>query len=229
MKILAIETSTPTGSVAMTDGDNILWECTINTAQTHSETLLGNIEHGLRTSNIKKDEIVCIAISRGPGSFTGLRIGMTTAKTLAYSLRIPIVAVSSLLAYAYNFSFMKEPLCPMLDARKKEVYSGIYRFQADGVRTLLPDGAYGPEEVLRLCPEGTIVFGTGAELYRNIILSYNRKFNVLPLNLASPRASTIALLGYKKFTANEFEDVKTLAPNYCRKSEAEITSRTKEN
>ena len=222
MKILAIETSTLSGSVAMTEDTNILWEHTINTGQTHSETLIINIDHGLNVVNIKKEDIDCIAVSKGPGSFTGLRIGITTAKTLAFSLDIPIVAISSLLAYAYNFRYIKRPLCPILDARKKEVYSAIYEFMGENVKTHLTDGAYAPEDVLDSCPDGTILFGSGVHKYTELIRSYDRYIEVIPLNLTVPRATSVAILGFKKFSANELEDVKNLIPNYCRKSEAEI-------
>ncbi|MBU1626102.1 tRNA (adenosine(37)-N6)-threonylcarbamoyltransferase complex dimerization subunit type 1 TsaB [bacterium] len=227
MKILAIETSTPSGSVALAEDTLILWECTLNSSQTHSETLIMNIHHGLKAADIKKEEIECIAVTKGPGSFTGLRIGMTTAKILAFSLNIPIVSVSSLLAYAYNFSYMKVPLCPMLDARKNEVYAAIYEYGEGNFTTHLHDGAYTLGQVLKSCPDKSLLFGNGAELYKELILSYDKTLEIIPSNLAVPRASSVAILGYWKFMTGEHEDTKSLTPNYCRKSEAEILYKNK--
>jgi len=222
MKVLAIETSSPWGSIAISEDTKILCEYNLNSGQTHSETLLENIDHCLKSLKLDKENIDCIAVSNGPGSFTGLRIGMTTAKALAYCFKIPLVSISSLLSFAYNFSYMKRPICPMLDARKKEVYAAIYEYGEDKFTTHLHDGAYTPGKVLKHCTENTVIFGQGAELYKDLIMSYDRNLIIVPTTHAHPRASSTAILGYWKLMTGDSEDIKNLTPNYCRKSEAEI-------
>jgi tRNA threonylcarbamoyladenosine biosynthesis protein TsaB len=222
LKILAIETSTPEGSVAVSEDTKILSEIFIATDRTHSENLIMSIDQALKEAGVELSKIDCIAISRGPGSFTSLRISMTMAKTLAFTLDKPIVAVSSLLAFAnaYSTATPEKILCPMLDARKKEVYSAVYRFYRDNLQNIVSESAYKPEDILRLCPDGALVFGRGAELYKDIIESSGKNLEIIPQ--AKPHASSVARLGYSHFLAGKLCDVKSLVPNYCRKSEVEI-------
>jgi tRNA threonylcarbamoyladenosine biosynthesis protein TsaB len=223
MNILAIETATQTGSVAVMVEDRLVAENTLTAVMTHTERLMGAIDDLVRAAALRIHDIDGIAISVGPGSFTGLRIGVTTAKSLAYSIRKPITAVPTLDALAAHYLFTEFLICPMLDARKKEVYTALYRNRRDTVERLSEYAVMPPEQVLRDLHEPVIVSGDGAYVYRQMItalLGDRAIFADAAHRL--PRASLIAKLGYERFRAGQSDDCFALTPLYIRKSEAEI-------
>ena len=129
MKILGIDTSTSCGSVGLIDGDSVIAEYLIDIPVTHSERLLGSIEHVLRQAGCSTGELDGWAISLGPGSFTGLRIGVSTIKGLAFATQKPVAGVPTLDVLAFNISPTPYLICPVLDARKGEVYAAFYRYE----------------------------------------------------------------------------------------------------
>ena len=126
MKILGIDTSTPIGSVALIDGENLVAEHTLNIVQAHSSRLMPAIDRVLKWGNITADALDGCAVGIGPGSFTGIRIGVATIKSLCYALDKPIVGISTLEAIAYNLRWTNGVVCPLLDARRSEVYGAIF-------------------------------------------------------------------------------------------------------
>ena len=124
--MLALDTASPTGSVALVQGECLLGESLLNLKTTHSERLLGVVDRLLEGLGCTLDQLDALAVVRGPGSFTGLRVGMATAKGLALALELPLVGISSLAALAANAPFARMPVCALLDARKDEVYAGLY-------------------------------------------------------------------------------------------------------
>lgn len=225
MKILAIEASSLVCSVAILNDDVIIAEFTINNKVTHSQTLLPLIDEVCMKTDTDVSEFAAIAISGGPGSFTGLRIGSATAKGLALALNIPIVHVPTLEAMAYNFYGDSRIICPIMDARRGQVYTGIYSFENNVMKTLLGSSAMAVEEVIEKLNEidRPIVFtGDGIPVYRDIIdekLSAEHSFAVPGMN--RQRASSVAVLGAELFARGITVSGEEHLPEYLRMSQAE--------
>ena len=150
MKILAIEASSLVCSTAILTDDIITAEYTINNKVTHSQTLLPMIDEICKMTDTDVSEFDAIAVSGGPGSITGLRIGSATAKGLAYALNVPVVNVPTLEAMAYNFYGTDKVICPIMDARRNQVYTGIYSFENNGLSIYLDSSAM---DIMELIPK----------------------------------------------------------------------------
>src|SRR5713226_2055195 len=131
MKLLGVESATLSGGVALLDGDRLLGEITLNIAITHSERLLSAVDRLLADCGLAPSDLEGLAVSVGPGSFTGLRVGLATVKGLAMALGLPVAPVPTLDALACNLPFADATVCPLLDARKGEVYCSLYRWRED--------------------------------------------------------------------------------------------------
>lgn len=222
MKVLGIETSTLLGGVALVEDDLLVAESRINVAVAHSERLMGEIAHVLRHARLAPDAVDAIAVSIGPGSFTGLRVGLSTAKGLAYGTGKPLVAVPTLEALAWNVPFSRYQVCPLLDARKQQVYAGLFSWSGTGFDRVFDEGAFGIEDLLRRIGHPTVFLGEGALLYRDRIregLGDDAYF--APGNRIVPSPSNVAMLGMIKAREGAFADPVSVTPLYLRKSEAE--------
>ncbi len=223
MKLLAIETSTMLGGVAILDNEKLIAESRINVKTTHSERLMSEIDRLLVCSSLKIDDIDVFGISIGPGSFTGLRVGLSAIKGLAYGTSKKIVSVPTLEAFAWNVSFSKYQVCPMLDARKKEVFAAIFKWHKDRFVRVMDERAIKIEELCRLIYEPTIFLGEGAILYKDTIEAWLKDLAILGNpQIMVPLPSNTAYLCMLKAKNGEFDDPITLTPFYLRKSEAEI-------
>jgi len=232
MLILALETSTLTGSVALMDaspregasGENILGEHTLNIAATHSERLMPAIDRILRETSVALENVQGIALALGPGSFTGLRIGVSTVKGLGYALNVPVAGVPTLDALAQNLRFASHPVCPVLDARKKEVYAAIFRGDGEGgLHKMDTDWLLSPEDLCSRIHEKTIFLGNGLKIYGETLrgrLGPHALF--APPELSLPRAVNVARLALEKFQKGLTLDLFSFTPVYLRRSEAEI-------
>lgn len=234
MLILALETSTLTGSVALVEvsareegrfqGEKILGEVTLHNPETHSARLMPAIDHLLRETSLTIHQVQGIAAGLGPGSFTGLRIAVSTVKGLAYPLGIPVVGVPTLDVIAYNLCYASSLICPVLDARKKEVYAALYRGNGEGeLEKISEDWVLRPEELCSRIAERTIFLGTGVEVYREIFRERigPRAIFASP-ELSLPRASHVARLSLPAFQRGKTLDLFSFTPLYLRRSEAEI-------
>lgn len=222
-KILALETSTEFGSVALLADRSVLCECGFGGGITHTERMLPAIEWVLGRSRVRRNEISAVAVGIGPGSFTGLRIGLTTGKGLAWALQLPLIGISSLQALTANLSSSLEDICSMLDARKGELYWGRYRFER-GTCVSLADERVSPlRRAYEEFPGPAVFIGTGAVRYRSEIESLwgERARFADPLD-AFPRAGRTGLLAWERLSRGEHDDLRTLLPHYLRKSEAEM-------
>ncbi len=231
--ILAIDTSGRSGSIALVDKGKLVAERIVADAGPHARWLLGNIVDTCTSSGIPPGEIDLFAVAVGPGSFTGLRIGLTTIKGLAWSMGKPVVPVSTLKALAMNASTAGVPVCPVLDARKSEVYTALYAFKDGLIETLMEPVSTRPEFLLeglrKVYPEpGAIIFlGTGLDIYGELISTGRRGAVLAPEPLWFVRASNIAALGSTKDSCSC--SATELVPFYLRKSEAEIRRKTRLN
>ncbi len=228
MLTLAIDTSTLVGGVSLFDSDSGLrGEIRLGIKRTHSEQIMKSTDFLLYNSKTGFNEIDFYTIAIGPGSFTGLRVGLSTVKGLSFATNKPIVAVSTLEAFTASFPFTKKLICPLLDARRKEVYGGLFRWTEEGLRKLVPEAALDIKSILTLINEETVFTGSGAALYKDAILStLGEKAHFPGENLMHPLPSALCIIGMQKAEKGEFSDPVMLTPTYLRKSEAEIKIKT---
>lgn len=213
MLILGISTSSNIASVALSKDAECIKELNINNNKTHSETLLPLINELLSETNIKLQDINLIACDNGPGSFTGIRIGISTVKAIAESLNIPVIAVSSLEGLAYNIHD-SECICSLIDARNNQVYCGLF----DSNHTLI--GNYMADDINTILPvinqnQGISFVGDGAVAHK-VLLNINdfKSDNLL-------HAKNINLCAFNKFSKGEILSADSILPMYLRKSQAE--------
>lgn len=219
MKILGIETSTFSGSVSVSDDDTILCEYVFNTGPRHNEVLVPTIERLLSDCGLGKDDLDAICVSVGPGSFTSLRIGVSTAKALCYCLGADLTGVPSLEILASNVLWSGNDICAMTDAGRGEVFFSFYDPENE---EMTPAEIAAPESVCAGVGEKTVFVGSGAMLHADLIRdSVGGKALFLPANLNTPRASGCAVLGRKKILSGQKDDPFTLTPFYLRRSAAE--------
>lgn len=225
MYLLGIETATPTGSVALVNEQGLIGEFTLNLKGTLSERLLPAIHQLLTSADLAFAKIDCLAVSLGPGSFTGLRIGVSTAKGLALAGGKPLVGVPTLDALASHCYGPPPYICPLLDAKKKEVFAALYRRNDSGeLQKLTPDLVIAPEKLLEeIIKDKTMFLGEGSRVYRDLIEGRLGSQAVFaPLPLSHPRAATIAFLGLEEWKRGHLISATALAPTYVRPSEAEL-------
>ena len=223
MKILALDTASTTGSVALLDGQKLVAETLLNIKAVHSERLLDQVQQVLEAGNITLADLDLIAVVRGPGSFTGLRIGLATAKGLAQAAKLPLIGISSLQLLAMNLPLCPLPICSFVDARKKEVYTALFRWSdgmpiLDGTELVMP-----PEQaLLRLSGEVALV-GDAVETYRTIITEILGDRANFPADCHhQPRASAAAVLAVRLYRPDQQFHPAHLAPVYIRPSDAEL-------
>lgn len=225
MRILAADTCTASGSIAFLDGERTILEWTLHSAQTHNRRLLKTIHSLLEEVSWSLDDIDAFAVTRGPGSFTGLRIGLTTMKTLAWALGKPFIGVTSLEALAAPLATGSLPICCLLDAQKQQVYCG--RFLPDGKGTLSlthPYEVLAGIDVANTITVPTIFCGNGWLTCREVLKAELRDLAVpAPPPLHVIRASFVAHLAASRIlSGRHINDPASSNPLYIRPSEAEL-------
>lgn len=225
MKVLGIDTSSQAASIAIMENEKLIAEYTINTKKTHSQKLMIMIEEMFNLSDMKIEEIDLIGVCIGPGSFTGLRIGMSTAKAIAHVRNIPIVGVNSLESLAFNMSFSKYTICPIIDAQRNQVYTNSYSWENNeliskddinviSIDELIENAKNGPEEV--------ILLGEAISLYKEKIENA-KNINIAPSSNNISRASSLCQLAINKYNNKiDVHNCYTINPMYIRKSQAEV-------
>ena len=226
MNILAIETTGGLASAAVIDKDECVHEVVSEGRMTHLQNLIPLVDEALRDCNMKLSDIDGIAVSRGPGSFTGIRIGVTTAKALAQALGVKVAQVPTLKAMAMNFQTFDGIICPILDARRNQVYSAAYRFEDDEQIEIYPEGAYQIEEVIEKLKGKGLVFFTGDGVSNESIRGEIEKAMGREAFFASPErriqtAEMVAVEGLEIHKAGGAVSYLEAQPEYLRKSEAE--------
>lgn len=223
MKILAVDTATRSCSVAIADGEALLAETTLDSSETHSRHLVRLIETLVGDSGLCLDRIEAFAVARGPGSFTGLRIGIGTVKGLAVAGGCPVVGVSTLAALAWQVGPTDHAICPIIDARRSEVYAATFRWDANGPVPTDAERVTTIDSLLATLALPAVFIGNGAAAYRRQIAEkagHLALFAAAGLNTG--RAAAIAALAARRLSAGEADDVETLVPTYLRKSDAEL-------
>lgn len=223
MRILGIDTSTRHAGVAVIEDENLVAECVMQFMATHSEKLLPEIIHILEIMHIPLESIDYYATVAGPGSFTGLRVGVSTLKGLAFVTGKKVVTVSTLEVIAYGFPFCKYQICPLLDARKKEVFSALFKWDKNKIVRIKEDAVLSIDAVVEWIKEKTVFTGSGVTLYRDkLIEKLGEKAIFASSPYFIPRPSAVAYIGLQKIKDGVLIHAKDLQPLYLRKSEAEI-------
>lgn len=219
MRVLALETSTLAGGVALVDGERLVAEYVLDVSVTHSERLLAAVDRVLADARWAARDLQGLAVSIGPGSFTGLRIGVSTAKGLAWALGVPIAAVPTLDAMAAAVPWAALPVCPVLAARRDEVYACLYRHDGDGLRREWDYLALSPAELAGRLTEPTLLIGDGAKAVDS---PHVRR---LPPPHRVPSPACVAMLGRERLRLGDGVGAAELTPLYVRPSQAELRRR----
>lgn len=228
MKILAVDTSSNVASVAIVEDEKLICECILNNKLTHSQTLMPMIDEVFKKSEIKPDDIDLFAVSYGPGSFTGLRIGVTTVKGLAHATKKPVCGINTLEALAYNLPFCPYIISPIMDARREQVYNSFYRWENGVLKEIVSPRAISLDECMKELleyNENVVFLGDGVPVFRNKITEFlGDKASFAPQLACTQRASCVAEAAKNKETINYDK----LAPVYLRKSQAEREAEERE-
>ena len=222
-RLLLVDTATPTGSVAVSQGEKLLGEIVLSGPANHTDHLLGNIDELLRGVGLTIGDMDGFGVFLGPGSFTGLRVGVATIKGLALATGKPVVGVSSLASLAWRLPFAALPVCPLLDARKGEVYAALYQWTGEDFSSLLIPCVLPPERWLERLSNDVLFIGDGAQSYRGLIeerLGESAHFAPWPAHAC--RASNGLGPALQMLRRGEHIPLEGLIPTYIRPSEAEL-------
>ncbi len=234
MRILALDSSGLVASVAVVeDGavdDQVIAEYTINYKKTHSQTLLPMLDEIVKMTDMNLDTIDAIAVAGGPGSFTGLRIGSATAKGLGLVLKKPLIHIPTVDGLAYNLCYTDRIICPIMDARRNQVYTGIYQMDGDKLQVLEAQMAVEIDELAKkLCTYGKPVIFLGDGVPVHPVHKTKIKEEILPgeavtfapANMNRQRAASVGTLGMQYYKEGKIETAMEHEPDYLRVSQAE--------
>jgi tRNA threonylcarbamoyladenosine biosynthesis protein TsaB len=222
MKILAIDTTADVCSVALCDEVRLVAEMTVNTGNTHSQTLLPLVEQVLKITNTSIDDIELFACSTGPGSFTGVRIGVATVKGIAYGRNIPCASVSTLEALAYNLIGFDGIICPVMNARRSQVYNALFECEGGNLKRLCDDRALAISELdeeLGTTAKHLYLVGDGYSITESGFKK--TKISYVPERQRYQSAYSVAQVALNKYKLGEYVDDAALVPIYLRPSQAE--------
>lgn len=223
MRILAIESSTKTGSVAIVSESAVIAQYSLNIEVTHSERLMTTVDRVLCDTGIALSDIDGFGVAIGPGSFTGLRIGISTIKGLALVTEKPVAAVSTLKALAHHLPHSAFPVCPLLDARKNEVYAALFQYENGDCTPLLSERTIPLAHLAEEIKGKTIFIGEAAQAFRAELESFfGERALFAPPSLSLPSAAAVGELALAMIKRGEQTDPDTLVPMYIRRPEAEV-------
>ncbi len=221
MKILAADTSTSVNTVALCDDGRVLSETVVECGRAHAERLLSTVDWVLAEAGLALKDVDALAISKGPGSFTGLRVGVATWKGLALGAGLPLVGVPTLDALARVPALYTGTICPVLDAKMGEVFCAVYRYEG-GVRSKVAADRVCPVELLLNELDGIVHFlGDGAQRYWSAIAERLPEAHLVSGGAGLPRASAVAEEAVALLKTGAESDAAAVAPVYLRKSQAE--------
>lgn len=232
MLILAFETSAKAASVALTDGEKLLGESYQNTGLTHSQTLMPMAQDLLKSCGYTPAQVEAVAVAAGPGSFTGIRIGVAAAKGFAWGKELPCYGVSTLEAMALNLGVYEGFVVAAMDARRSQVYTATFLAEKGKLTRLCEDRAISLEQLgeeLKNCEKSVFLVGDGSNLCYNTLKDTVPELVLPPEHRMHQRAAGVALVAEKKISAGVPGDGGSLTPNYLRLSQAERERKEKEN
>ena len=225
MKILGLDSSGIVASVAIVEDDVLIAEYTVNYKKTHSQTLLPMLDEIAKMTELDLNSIDAIAVAAGPGSFTGLRIGSATAKGLGLALKKPLIAIPTVEGLAYNLYDISGLICPIMDARRKQVYTGIYRFTDHQLKVVEDQMAVPMETViekLNQYGEAVTFLGDGVPVFHEFIAEkMTVPYSFAPAHVNKQRAAAVAALGEIYYRQGKTETAMEHVPDYLRVSQAE--------
>jgi len=223
MYILGIETSTRTGSVAIVSEDGVIAQYSLNIEVTHSERLMSTVDRVMKDTGFTIADMDGFAVAIGPGSFTGLRIGLAAVKGLALVTGKPVAAVPSLKALAWNLPYAAYPVCPMLDARKNEVYAATYRFEGSALVYGMAEAVISLSRLSERISEKTLFTGEASRFFHKDILDiFGDRALFAPISAILPSAAAVAEIGLDMIKSGKQADPDNLTPMYIRRPEAEV-------
>jgi tRNA threonylcarbamoyladenosine biosynthesis protein TsaB len=228
MKILAIETATGMGGVALMEDETLLAEYRMDMTMAHAERLMVMVDRVLKDGGLTPDDLDALAVSIGPGSFTGLRVAVSTVKGWVTGKPIPVAAVPTLEAMAWTVPAGGYSICPMIDAKKREVYAALFSCHEDGtLKRAMEDQVISPEVLCERLREPssppTVFLGDGASKHREVLeKQLGRRAVFMPAPLSLPLPSMVAWLGLRRLRRGEAADARTLVPVYVRRPDAEL-------
>ena len=225
MRVLAIDSSGLTATVGIVEDTQTIAEYTVNYKKTHSQTLLPMIDEMTRMVDLDLSDLDAIAVAGGPGSFTGLRIGSATAKGLGLALNKPLIHVPTVDALAYNVYGCTDVICPIMDARRKQVYTGIYRFEDHRLVTVEDQMAVPMEELitkLNAYQQPVTFLGDGVPVFKDLIAEkLTVPYTFAPAHVNKQRAAAVAALGLVYYKEGKIQTAMEHIPDYLRVSQAE--------
>jgi tRNA threonylcarbamoyladenosine biosynthesis protein TsaB len=226
VNILAVDSSTTSGSVAILKDDKLTFMSFLDIRITHSERLLPQIDFGLKQSKLQVSDLDLLVLANGPGSFTGLRIGLATLKGLSMAHKIPILPVNTLFMLAQNVAGTSKAIMPILDAKMNEVYAALYTSELQEI--IAPVNAK-PEEFLKKIEQPVIAVGNGLERYSDILQKLEVDYQIAPLNQNFHNAVSLLQIAIKQpeLPKYDMEKIAVLEPYYLRRSQAEIVKENK--
>lgn len=233
MKILAIDSSGLVASVAVVSDDNLLGEYTMNHKKTHSQTLLPMLDALANMIELDLNSLDAIAVAGGPGSFTGLRIGSATVKGLALALDKPIIEIPTVDALAFNLCGHRDIICPLMDARRNQTYTGLYQFSGNHMQVLKSQCAVDIGSVIteiNNIGRDVVFLGDGVPVFRTYIEEHIQvAYNFAPAHLNKQRAGSVAALAEQYYQEGKIINAAKHKPEYLRLSQAERERLEKEH
>lgn len=224
MKILAVDTSATAASVAVAEENKLIGEFSINTALTHSQTLMPMVDELLKNTGLSVNDIDAVAVNAGPGSFTGVRIGVAAVKGIAFPKNLPCVSVSTLESMAYNMLGNDCIVCSVMDARCSQVYNALFRVKGCTVTRMTDDRALSLTDLkneLRNINEKVVLVGDGAVLCSKFLGEELENIMLAPFNNRIQTASSVAYAAFEKINNGETVKSDELMPVYLRLPQAQ--------
>ena len=232
MKILALDSSGLVASVAVAHNDNLIGEYTVNYKKTHSQTLLPMLDAVAKMIELDLKTVDAIAVAKGPGSFTGLRIGSATAKGLGLALDVPLIEIPTVDGLAYNLWGAKDLVCPLMDARRNQTYTGIYAFEGGEMQVLEPQCAVDISKIVEKINglrRAVVFLGDGVPVFRDYISEHVQvPYTFAPAHVNKQRAGAVAALAFQYLQDGRTVSAVEHQPDYLRLSQAERERKEKE-
>jgi len=225
MRILSVDTSTATCTVGLVDGDNLVAESVDQSGRTHARHIMAMLNDSLNQAHMSLEDVDGFAVITGPGTFTGLRIGISTVQGMAYALSKPVAGITSLDALAAQAQTALQYICPMVDARRQEVYYGIYASHARGLRQTGPYQVASPAAMLEHIQGPCYFLGTGARMYRQLIAdTLGSRASFSEAEMDRIHSEVIAKLARAQLQTVTDQQLPDASPVYIRRSDAEVNA-----